>query len=70
MGGLFGSTNYCGKIEYSFDDRTGVVEFVQDREGVKVRVTFDAESTHPEAQQRQGWQAILNSFTKHVEVSR
>ncbi len=31
-----------------------------------VRVTFDAETTHPEEQQRQGWQAILNNFAKHV----
>lgn len=53
-------------IEYSFGDRHGVVEFVQENEGVTVRVTFDAETTHPEAQQRQGWQAILNNFAKHV----
>lgn len=53
-------------IEYSFGDRHGVVEFVQENEGVMVRVTFDAETTHPEAQQRQGWQAILNNFAKHV----
>ena len=53
-------------IEYSFGDRHGVVEFVQGNTGVTVRVTFDAETTHPEAQQRQGWQAILNNFAKHV----
>jgi uncharacterized protein YndB with AHSA1/START domain len=57
-------------IEYAFDDRTGVVEFVQGAKGVTVRVTFDAETTHPEEQQRQGWQAILNNFTKHVEAIR
>jgi uncharacterized protein YndB with AHSA1/START domain len=53
-------------IEYSFGDRTGVVEFVEGAKGVTVRVTFDAETTHPEEQQRQGWQAILNNFAKHV----
>jgi uncharacterized protein YndB with AHSA1/START domain len=53
-------------IEYSFGERTGVVEFVPGTEGVTVRVTFDAETTHPEEQQRQGWQAILNNFSKHV----
>jgi len=35
-----------------------------------VRVTFDSESTHPIEQQRQGWQAILDRFTRHVEASR
>lgn len=57
-------------IEYSFGDRHGVVEFVQENEGVTVRVTFDAETTHPEAQQRQGWQAILNNFAKHVAAKK
>lgn len=55
-------------IEYAFGDRVGVVEFQQGEGGVTVRVTFDAETTHPEEQQRQGWQAILDSFTKHVEA--
>jgi uncharacterized protein YndB with AHSA1/START domain len=53
-------------IEYTFGDRTGVVEFVPAANGVTVRVTFDAETTHPEEQQRQGWQAILSNFAKHV----
>lgn len=33
----------------------------------EITVTFDAESTHPEEMQREGWQAILNNFKKHVE---
>src|SRR4249919_645944 len=53
-------------IEYSFGDRVGLVEFLPGAKGVTVRVTFDAETTHPEEQQRQGWQAILNNFAKHV----
>jgi uncharacterized protein YndB with AHSA1/START domain len=53
-------------IEYAFGDRAGVVEFVPAANGVTVRVTFDAETTHSEEQQRQGWQAILNNFAKHV----
>ncbi len=57
-------------IEYSFGDRTGVVAFIPSAaaNGVTVRVTFDAENTHPEEQQRQGWQAILNNFAKHVHA--
>ncbi|MDC8786802.1 SRPBCC family protein [Roseateles koreensis] len=54
-------------IEYSFGDRTGVVEFNPAAGGVTVRVTFDAEHEHPVAHQRNGWQAILNNFAKHVE---
>ncbi len=54
-------------IEYSFGDRTGAVEFVTGENGVTVRVRFDAESENPVEQQRQGWQAILNNFARHVE---
>lgn len=54
-------------IEYAFGERTGMVEFVPGSEGVTVRVSFDAESEHPVEQQRQGWQAILDNFKKHVE---
>lgn len=56
-------------LEYSFGDRTGAVEFVPGANGVRVRSTFDAESENPVEMQRQGWQAILNNFAKHVEAS-
>ncbi len=57
-------------IEYSFGDRVAKVEFVPGVAGVTVRVTFDAETEHSVEQQRQGWQAILNNFAKHVEAQR
>ncbi len=57
-------------IEYSFGDRTGTVEFITGADGVTIRVTFDAETEHPEEQQRQGWQAILNNFVRHVEARK
>ncbi len=53
-------------IEYEFGDRVGVVEFRESEEGVTVTVTFDGEPTHSEEQQRSGWQAILDSFSRHV----
>ena len=56
-------------IEYSFGDRTGAVEFVPSSSGVTVRSTFEVESENPVEMQRQGWQAILNNFAKHVEAS-
>ena len=58
------------RIDYSFGDRTAQVEFAETPKGVKVRVTFDSESTHSVEQQRQGWQAILDSFRRHVETRR
>ena len=53
-------------IEYAFGERTGRVEFKDGPNGVTVSVTFDAEQTHSEEQQRGGWQAILDSFRRHV----
>jgi uncharacterized protein YndB with AHSA1/START domain len=53
-------------IEYAFGDRAVQVEFTDTLQGVKVRVTFDGESTHSLEQQRDGWQAILNNFARHV----
>jgi uncharacterized protein YndB with AHSA1/START domain len=57
-------------LEYSFGDRVGLVEFAEGAGGVTVRVTFDSETTHSEEQQRSGWQAILDSFARHVEARR
>jgi uncharacterized protein YndB with AHSA1/START domain len=57
-------------IESSFGDRVLVVEFIVGQGGVTVRETFDSEPTHSVEQQRQGWQAILNNFKKHVESKR
>jgi uncharacterized protein YndB with AHSA1/START domain len=54
-------------IEFSFGERTANVEFTKTPKGVNVRVTFDAETTHPVEQQRSGWQAILDNFARHVE---
>ena len=55
-------------IAYSFGDRVCAVEFMAGANGVTVRVTFDAETENPVEQQREGWQAILNSFARHVEA--
>jgi len=54
-------------IEYTFGDRIGLVEFTEGPAGVLVTVTFDAEQTHSDEQQRTGWQAILDSFARHVK---
>jgi uncharacterized protein YndB with AHSA1/START domain len=57
-------------IESSFGDRVLLVEFISGPGGVTIRETFDAETTYPIEQQRQGWQAILNNFARHVEARR
>jgi uncharacterized protein YndB with AHSA1/START domain len=54
-------------LEYAFGDRTAVVEFSSGAQGVLVKVTFDAETEHSVEQQQEGWQSILNHFSKHVE---
>lgn len=57
-------------IEASFGDRVLRVEFEAGPDGVTVRETFDAESSHSIEQQRDGWQAILDNFARHVERPR
>jgi len=57
-------------IEYVFDNRSASVEFMQTNNGVKVLITFVAETEHTIEQQEEGWQAILNKFAKHVEAKK
>lgn len=56
------------RLEYDFGGRKADVTFAEGADGVVVRVTFDAETTHAIAQQRDGWQAILDRFARHVEA--
>jgi uncharacterized protein YndB with AHSA1/START domain len=57
-------------IEYSFGDRKARVEFFDEAPHVRVVVTFGSEDTHSLEQQKQGWQAILENFARHVEAKR
>ena len=55
-------------IIYTIEDGREVkIEFKETSDGVKVIETFEAETTHTEEQQKQGWQSILNNFRKYVE---
>ncbi|MDC8445128.1 MAG: hypothetical protein LV471_04270 [Nitrosomonas sp.] len=54
-------------LEYAFGDRTARVDFTQAKNGVNVKIVFDAETTHSIEQQQSGWQAILDNFKRHVE---
>ena len=53
-------------LEYRFGDRSASVVFTEDTHGVTLTITFDSETTHPEDQQRAGWQSILDNFARHV----
>jgi uncharacterized protein YndB with AHSA1/START domain len=55
-------------IECAFGGRQATVEFIPENNTVTIRVSFDAESEHPVEMQREGWQAILDNFRKHVET--
>jgi uncharacterized protein YndB with AHSA1/START domain len=56
-------------IEYRMDDgREVTVEFIERPGGVLVKETFDPETQNVPEFQRQGWQAILDNFARHVEA--
>lgn len=57
------------RIEYTFGDRAAQIEFQEIGGLVLVRISFDAEETHSEEQQRGGWQAILDNFKRHAEAT-
>jgi len=55
-------------IDYVMSDgRSAETTFTPEHGGVTIRTTFDAETEHSAEMQQQGWQAILDSFTRHVE---
>ena len=58
-------------IEYRMSDGREVqIEFTEREDGVLVKETFDTENENPPEVQRQGWQAILDNFARHVEAKR
>lgn len=50
------------------DNREVTVQFKESAGGVLVREEFDVEEVNQPELQRQGWQAILNRFTRHTEA--
>jgi uncharacterized protein YndB with AHSA1/START domain len=55
-------------IEYEFGGRHARIDFIPGENGVTVRVAFDAEEENSADMQRQGWQAIIDNFKRHVEA--
>ena len=66
--GIYSAVKEHELIEYDMRDGRHVkIEFTEMQEGVKVVETFDPENENPDEMQKNGWQAILNNFKKHVE---
>jgi uncharacterized protein YndB with AHSA1/START domain len=56
-------------IAYRMSDGREVQVVFAERDGeVLAKETFDAETENTPEMQRQGWQAILDSFSRHVEA--
>lgn len=56
-------------IAYEMSDGREVsVRFMEQPDGVLVEETFDAETENTPEMQKQGWQAILDNFRRHVEA--
>ena len=68
FGGIYDRIEYNKLIEYTMEDGRRVKIVFEDL-GSSTRVieTFDPESTNSIELQRDGWQAILNSFKKYTE---
>ena len=66
--GVYDHVEEHKRISYSMSDGRKVkITFAQDGTNTKVTVVFDPEHENPIDMQRQGWQAILDNFKKHVE---
>ncbi|MFN7003835.1 MAG: SRPBCC domain-containing protein [Roseinatronobacter sp.] len=48
------------------DGRTARTSFVAEADGTRVTTVFDPETQNPVEMQRDGWQAILDSYAAHV----
>lgn len=54
-------------IQYRLEDERRVrISFTSEGDQTKVVEVFDAESMNPVEMQRQGWQAILDNFTRYA----
>ena len=58
------------KVVYTLGDGRKVVNvFTEVDGGVKVVITFDAETTYPLEMQKAGWGSILDNFKKYTEAA-
>lgn len=66
--GVFDEVNPPEHLQYTLEDGRQVsVNFEALGDETRIIETFEAESIHPLTLQRQGWQAILDTYKKYVE---
>ena len=69
FGGVYDDVVTHQLIKYTMgDDRKVQVDFIPGENGVRIVESFEAEKTHSEEMQRNGWQAILDNFKKYTEA--
>ncbi|MFC6101575.1 SRPBCC family protein [Olivibacter domesticus] len=68
--GVYDNVKTNERIAYTMTDgRKAEITFMDLHDETKMTVVFDAEGENPIEIQREGWQAILDSFTKYVETN-
>ena len=68
FGGIYDDVQENRYIEYTLGDGRKVnVRFEGEGATTRISESFEAENTHSLEMQKEGWQAIMNSFKKHVE---
>lgn len=68
--GVYDQVQPLEVLSYTLGDgRKSTTTFEALGDATKVTTVFDAEEENPVDMQRNGWQAILNNFRKHVEQS-
>jgi len=56
------------KIVYRMDDDRKVwINFIEEGDNTRLKIDFEAEDMNPVELQKEGWQAILNSFKNYTE---
>lgn len=69
FGGMYDVVDEYRKIAYTMaDGRKVTVDFTESAGTTMITELFDAEEENPVELQKQGWQAILDNFTKYVEA--
>ncbi|GGC33637.1 activator of HSP90 ATPase [Parapedobacter defluvii] len=67
--GVYDDVAVNKRIAYTMTDgRKAEIIFMGENNETKMTVTFDAENENPIGMQREGWQAILDSFKKYTEA--
>lgn len=68
--GVYDKVELHREITYSMSDgRTATTLFAEKDGKTQITTTFDAETENDPEFQKQGWQAILDNFVKHIEAN-